>query len=492
MKFTEPMPFEEAVAFAKSKKLLPTSLSSRDLSVLKGELKRRAVFSARLDRADILDVLKKNLEKVSEGGLDELGRIRSIPEAKAQLKEAMQEAGILPAPAGTREIQDFYSDARRQLMVETNVLDTLNFGRLKAAQDPVALDMNPAWELVRMVEPRGFPRDWETRWKAARSETTEEGTTDPDESGRMVALKNHPIWQALGNGAGGYEDTLGNAWPPFAFNSGMNVIDVSRDDAVELGLLEEDTTVPPDESIEMNGNLEASVERFDAELRSALEEDDSLEVRGGVLRIKNRLRTLVFFMNAGTSEGAHKGWETRRNGMQAAIDSVVSGKAAKVDYADVTEAEAAKIQAMTGRNVRGYKHQLDRQGLAHIEKRHGVGGERQADQSPITKEDYAKIPDIITHPDKIEAGKSARGLPTIKYTKKIGSDHMFVEEEWSGKQRLVAKTFWKKKGALGNRATAEAGFVQTSETSKACKQYEAARGHLQALCSALREQGVAA
>ena len=57
------------------------------------------------------------------------------------------------------------------------------------------------------------------------------------ESDRMVALKASPIWDSLGNGAGGYDDTLGNPYPPFAFNSGMWTDDVSRTDAEELGLI---------------------------------------------------------------------------------------------------------------------------------------------------------------------------------------------------------------------------------------------------------------
>lgn len=281
------------MAVAKRKGIMPTSLSSRDLSALNSELKRRSVFSAKLNVIDPLQSLRTNLIKMAEGGEDEYNRLRSIPEAKAQLREAMREAGMMPAKAGTRAIKDFYSDTRRQLMVETNLLDTLNFGRWKATQDQVALDVNPAWELVRMVDTK-VQRDWQQRWLDAAAEVGGfEGCTNPNETGgRMVALKNHPIWQALGDGAGGYDDTLGNPWPPFAFNSGMNIIDVSRDDAVELGIMGEDDTVEPSTAHDLNESLEASTERFDSELRSALEADDDLEISGGVLRLKNRLQTV--------------------------------------------------------------------------------------------------------------------------------------------------------------------------------------------------------
>ena len=54
--------------------------------------------------------------------------------------------------------------------------------------------------------------------------------------GDFVALKSSPIWQALGDGVGGFKDTLGNPYPPFAFGSGMGWTDVSADDAASLGL----------------------------------------------------------------------------------------------------------------------------------------------------------------------------------------------------------------------------------------------------------------
>jgi len=295
---TTPTPFQQAIAVAQQKGLLPSTLSSAQLSRLESQLKRRAVFSARMNSASVLSVLQKNLEQIVSGmGIEsESGRLRSIPEAKAQLKEAMFAAGVRIAPVGTPKINDFYSDARRELMVRTTVLDTLGFGRHVAGQDQVALDVNPAWELIRMVEPKGgdaAKRPWHERWKAAMDDIGSDadgGCTDPDEDdGRMVALKNHPIWQALGDGAGGYDDSLGNPWPPFAFNSGMNVIDVPRRECAALGIMNENERVEPDTSFDMNENLEASVTKFDAAMQKALN-GGGLKVVKGILKIANSHR----------------------------------------------------------------------------------------------------------------------------------------------------------------------------------------------------------
>lgn len=289
------IPFDEAIAIARQKGVLPSNLSSAQLAQLSAQLKRRAVFSARMDKAQVLDVLAKNLEQLvgNQKIEEENGRYRSVAEAKAQLKEALYRAGVPLAEAGTPTIKDFYSDTRRDLMVRTTLLDTLGFGRHVAGQDPIALDLNPAMELVRVVVPKGgeaAERDWIERWGAAMEDIgsdAEEGCTDPDEAeGRMVALVNHPIWQALGDGAGGYEDTLGNPWAPFAFNSGMNTIAVSRADAVELGIIDEDQQLEPDDDFDMNENLEASVAKFSSALTSELAVS-GLELIKGVLRVAN-------------------------------------------------------------------------------------------------------------------------------------------------------------------------------------------------------------
>jgi hypothetical protein len=179
-------------------------------------------------------------------------------------------------------------------MVRTTLLDTLGAGRHIAAQDVDALDMNPGMELVRFVVPKGgvnAERDWIQRWHDAMDaigEDANDGCTDPDECrGRMVALVNHPIWQALGDGEGGYDDTLGNPWAPFAFNSGMNTIPTSRHECVALGIMDEDDQVQPDDNIDINENLEASAAKFSEQLQKALA-SGGFQIVKGILRLANR------------------------------------------------------------------------------------------------------------------------------------------------------------------------------------------------------------
>ncbi len=105
------------------------------------------------------------------------------------------------------------------------------------------------------------------------------------ESGRMVARKDSPIWQALGDGAGGFDDTLGTPYPPFAFGSGMGVEDVDRDTAMSLGLIDRDSQVTPQDR-GFNAALQSSPSVRQSDLREALLSDlgDEYEFDGNVLR----------------------------------------------------------------------------------------------------------------------------------------------------------------------------------------------------------------
>ena len=295
MIFGDPQSFEDALDYLGEKNVLPTTLSSAEIRErLSGAVKRRAAFSARMTQADVLQKMQDLAGKIA-GGLTQGGAVAgeggesdpmvTIAEAKAQLAEALRGLGYQADEEDEGTIKDFLSEQRLQLIVETNVLDAQGYGRWQSAQDETELDVNPAWELVRFVDAEK-PRDWEARWASAIEATTTEGATLPG-SGRMVALKNHPVWQALGDGAGGYEDTLGNPWPPFAFNSGMNVVDVPREEAIELGLLGESTRVPAvTEDADLNEGLQADAARFEPALRDALAADPALTMRDGVLTVK--------------------------------------------------------------------------------------------------------------------------------------------------------------------------------------------------------------
>jgi hypothetical protein len=104
--------------------------------------------------------------------------------------------------------------------------------------DPVRVYEFPALEFLRVYDREPPEKTWKTRWEAACAAANDDKASRVlIKTRRMAALKASSVWQELGDGAGGYEDTLGNPFPPFSFNSGMDVNEVARTEAVELGLI---------------------------------------------------------------------------------------------------------------------------------------------------------------------------------------------------------------------------------------------------------------
>ena len=148
--------------------------------------------------------------------------------------------------------------------------------------DQTRIDEFPALEFHRMYDretPRGFKLgqggvlvpvpgdDWPSRWRAAAQESGDYNAARIlQETGRMIALKSSGIWQALGSGAGGYDDALGNPFPPFAVDSGFDVDETSRDEAEKLGLLGKREKAKPAKI----SSHDEMAERFAAKLRQYL------------------------------------------------------------------------------------------------------------------------------------------------------------------------------------------------------------------------------
>jgi hypothetical protein len=153
-------------------------------------------------------------------------------------------------PFGTAPELNEKLDLDFKIKVATEVMQ--GAGRFVA--DQTTVEEYPAWEFKRVFSrqvPRGLERPvpsdpWPIRWgHAARESGDPHAMRILRATGRMIALKSSDIWQALGDGAGGYDDALGNPFPPFAFNSGFETEGVSRKEAIELGLLKADEQPRP-------------------------------------------------------------------------------------------------------------------------------------------------------------------------------------------------------------------------------------------------------
>ena len=190
------------------------------------------------------------LQHVDDGITDILGGKKTEEGVKselARLGDLLSEQGLTRNP-------------RISLIVDTNVDLARGYGSWRQSQEPAILDEWPAWEFFR-AEDRVEPRDWPARWAAAGG-VFYPGLSDY-EDGRMIALKDDPIWEAI--------SAFGLPYAPFDFNSGMDLEDVDRDECERLGLLAPGADAPEAGDRGFDEDLEATPEVRDDALTAALE-----------------------------------------------------------------------------------------------------------------------------------------------------------------------------------------------------------------------------
>jgi hypothetical protein len=241
---------------------LPTSLGTSELARIRTELRERALFSARTTFAEHLQEIRRQVAQTLSGEQD-------LATAKLRLKESLERLGYRAAEGEAGTLTDLASDRRRDLVIRQNVAMVQGYGQHVQGQTPAFLDAWPAQELVRNLA-RQEPRDWARRWADAGGRFF---------AGRMIALKDDPIWERLSR--------FGTRYPPFDFNSGMGVEDVSRTEAIALGLITRDQVVQPDGG-GLNDGLEAAPQLTDADLRDEILQDlgPDYEWAGDTLRRK--------------------------------------------------------------------------------------------------------------------------------------------------------------------------------------------------------------
>ena len=218
------------------KELLPTELGSAEIrEQIARDILARSIFSARMESAHYLKRLREVCTQLLAGEINQ-------GTARADLGSLLEQMGHT-ADYGT--LTNPASERRLQLILDTQTQMAASVARLQS-QTPDTVYFTPAWELIRF-EPRRVPRpDWRERWNAAGESVGWDGAASfrGITGDRMIALKSSPIWQALGNGVGGFTDTLGNPYPPFAYSSGMDWIGVDREECIQLGLIAPDDQRP--------------------------------------------------------------------------------------------------------------------------------------------------------------------------------------------------------------------------------------------------------
>lgn len=197
------------------KALVASNLDSSQWNQIQAGFRNRAFFSSRVASANILQALRDKAAEYAKGETD-LSKIRMM------MREDLRRLHYEPKEGEENTIHDLFSQARLDVIVKTNVAQARGYMQFAEGMSPGAFAAFPAQEFTRIRHSRRPRQDWPERWRKAGGKTF---------GGRMIALKDDPVWTRL--------SVFGNPFPPFDWGSGMGVLDVSRREALELGLVDD-------------------------------------------------------------------------------------------------------------------------------------------------------------------------------------------------------------------------------------------------------------
>jgi hypothetical protein len=237
-----PVPLSQAMNLLGAKELMPTALRSKALAQLPAALRERALFSSGVQSTSFLEKLRGELDKVLSGR-------ETQTDARARMKLMADEL----------DPEEVMKDGRLNLILSTNVDMMRGYGAHQMTQQRDIMEAYPAWEFYR-AEDRKEPRDWPARWAGLGGQFYPGASDYPD--GRMIAAKDDPIWEQL--------SVFGLPHAPFDYNSGMDLQDVEREEAIDLGVIDPEDVPEPDDR-DINEGLEAGVSDFAPDLASALQ-----------------------------------------------------------------------------------------------------------------------------------------------------------------------------------------------------------------------------
>lgn len=272
----------EAVRSISARTPIGSVLRSADLAKLPAGLRATGQFSSGVESVRVLQAIQDRMAGLLKLEREQLANGNTATFDRSSFIDAIgkiaRDEGLTPADPGKRGgLQDITSVPRLGLIYDLQKANAEGYARFKGDQLEGALLLYPAQELTPSLA--RVPRtDWPDRFQAAASDAGDDAAGAAFQStGRMVALKTSPLWEAL--------SIFGNPWPPFDWGSTRMLRDVDRADAIGLGLLNDTTELAPRDA-EFTDNLEASVRGLDSVYVEKLVKffGDQIEVVGDAIQ----------------------------------------------------------------------------------------------------------------------------------------------------------------------------------------------------------------
>ncbi|MCZ7593117.1 MAG: hypothetical protein M5U15_13710 [Kiritimatiellae bacterium] len=398
-------PLDEAVKKFGARSIVASKARTAEWEKVALDLRDRAFFSARVDRARFLRTAQEKLKDAISQRREQVAHGEAIVDRSSFIGDLRKLALREGLSDGTGGLTDVASRTRLGLIYDMQLRMAQGYAQRKMDLDPDVLDAFPAQELVREEE-RNVPRDWEARWTARGGELI---------AGRMVALKTDPIWTKISR--------FGTPWPPFDFGSGMGLNDVSRDEAEQLGLISPGAPVAAEDEY-FNKELAASAENVDVDFLKA-SFGDQVRIKDGKAEWVGNLIGDLFDQVAPIWESGGK-FDTKE----------FRGRA--VDFGRATPTAVEKTSGMA--DLAGARMQLRPDNIFHMLKSHGA--EKNKAQMSLTKDDVELLPFVWRDPDAVEAGDKPRSLV---FKKTIGGTTYLVAWDEMHNRTYQANSMWVKK-----------------------------------------------
>lgn len=252
----KPLKFLSAINRLGKKKPVAKRLSSKQWAAMPTQIRERAYFTSNVESMKFLNRSQKMIKDYLSGAremvttpdgrrvsaLKKTSRADFVYEMQKLAKQTGMGNVLPPGEDMSRDMitrtKDITSETRLKLIFDTQTQQAQSYGYYKQGQDPAILDAYPAQRFIR-AEQRKVPRPLH---KKNRNEVRRK-----DDMEFWLRMNDQSI--------GGFAVPFG----PWGFNSGMDVEDVRRDKAIEMGLIAKNEQVlPPDDTF--NKGLKAAAD----------------------------------------------------------------------------------------------------------------------------------------------------------------------------------------------------------------------------------------
>lgn len=229
----------------------PKGMSAAQWEMVKADIRERSFFMAGVSNAEILDLFKREQERL-------IGNKISPQEYRRAIREGLDKLGYRAPVGKDGTIKDLSSFQRQNLVMETNRRLAAGYANYRTQIEQ--RDLYPAKQMVRLTI-RREPRDWNARWKEVTKQMPNDGTYN---ASKKSALVDSPVWGAISR--------FGVPYPIYDYNSGMGDMPLTAQEAAAMGI--NAPAVPPLLTPDaFNANLQAVPRVKDEAILRALERE---------------------------------------------------------------------------------------------------------------------------------------------------------------------------------------------------------------------------